>query len=144
MQIHNAWFITEDIGDFAEMGGKPDEGAGFNESFADSEGEGLAVMRGGAAPELVHDDEGMSGDIFEDEGGFAHFGREGGDIGFEGVVEGDAGEKLVRYGEGSVGSWDTVKASVMGAICCGTGSTYKEPICAITTVSAIDRRYVDY
>ena len=127
MQIHDAGTLAKDLSQLAEVGCKPDVSAGGDERFADCEGERHAVARGGAAAELVHDDEGGGGDVFEDEGGFAHFRGKGGDVGFDGVVEGDAGKELVREGEGGVLGRDALGIR-FGIDEKGWRRRYKEPI----------------
>ena len=98
--------FREDGGQVAEVGGEPDEGAAVHEGLCDGNGDGEAVAGAGASAEFVDYDHASVIDVSEDEGRFAHFGGEGGDVGFDAVVYGDAGEELVEDWEGCIGSWD--------------------------------------
>ncbi len=70
-------------------------GVGECEVFGDGPCEGEAVEGGGAASDLVEDDEGAVGGVVEDVGGLCHLDHEGGESLVERVVGADSGEDAV-------------------------------------------------
>ena len=106
VEVDDAAAFGEDGRQVAEVGGEPDEGAAVDEGFGDGDGDGEAVAGAGASAEFVDYDHASVVDVAEDEGRFAHFGGEGGDVGFDAVVYGDAGEELVEDREGCIGCRD--------------------------------------
>ena len=96
VEIDDATAFREDGRQVAEVGGEPDESAAVHEGLGDGDGDGEAVAGAGASAEFVDYDHASVIDVSEDEGRLAHFGGEGGDVGFDAVVYGDAGEELVE------------------------------------------------
>ena len=86
VEIDDAAAFREDGCQVAEMGGEPDESAAVHEGLCDGDGDGEAVAGAGASAQLVDYDHASIIDVAEDEGRLAHFGGEGGDVGFDAVV----------------------------------------------------------
>ena len=77
--VLDRFFTGGEVAEFVIVGGE--EGAGLGgvvEMLGDGPGDGESVEGGGAAPNFIENDQGVSSGIVDDECGFVHFYHEGG------------------------------------------------------------------
>ena len=86
VEVDDSAAFGEDLGQVAEVGDEPDDGAALRQGLCDGDGDGETVSGAGASAKLVDNDHASIVDAAQDESRLAHFRGEGGDIRFDAVV----------------------------------------------------------